>query len=418
MPKPQTFTFKLSMNGQNDGSVNIPQKGITKEVTVSQTGEEHRETVRFDPITFTKAGTYTFKIEETTILPNGYTMPTPTRYVQVVVSDNNGRLQSSVAYYLSDPAVVDGFTNNYRTVDVDFAPKVIKTLNGDIPAGTKEFQFKIENISGDQTGFSITNANCVVGYGQITGDKEAYFDPITFTKAGEYKFRIEEIPTDADGNKGYAYDDSKWILTVNVVDDPDDNDNHLKATGTYVKENGSGSNNNAASFTNSYDVTPDTYAPKVKKIITGAGIPAGRKDKFDFTLTYKDADSAYTGEDVTGSVKYGSDVMAVNDVKNLTMTGSGENSFEELTFTKAGTYTFEISETKGNQPGYQYDDSTWTLTVTVVDENGVLKATPSYTKTGDKSDTQASFTNTYSVTPVDFIPKVEQDRESKTSSSH
>ncbi len=414
MPKPQTFTFKLSMNGQNDGSVNIPQKGITKEVTVSQTGEEHRETVRFDPITFTKAGTYTFKIEETTILPNGYTMPTPTRYVQVVVSDNNGRLQSSVAYYLSDPAVVDGdntasrFTNNYRTVDVDFAPKVIKTLNGDIPAGTKEFQFKIENISGDQTGFSITNANCVVGYGQITGDKEAYFDPITFTKAGEYKFRIEEIPTDADGNKGYAYDDSKWILTVNVVDDPDDNDNHLKATGTYVKENGSGSNNNAASFTNSYDVTPDTYAPKVKKIITGAGIPAGRKDKFDFTLTYKDADSAYTGEDVTGSVKYGSDVMAVNDVKNLTMTGSGENSFEELTFTKAGTYTFEISETKGNQPGYQYDDSTWTLTVTVVDENGVLKATPSYTKTGDKSDTQASFTNTYSVTPVDFIPKVEK----------
>ena len=414
MPKSQTFTFKLSMNGQNDGSVSIPQEGITKEVTVSQTGEASREKVTFDPITFTKAGTYTFKIEETAILPDGYTMPTPTRYVQVVVSDNNGRLQSSVAYYLSDPAVVDGdntasrFTNNYRTVDADFAPKVIKTLNGDIPAGTKEFQFKIENISGDQTGFSITNANCVVGYAQTTGDKEAYFEPITFTKAGEYKFRIEEIPTDADGNKGYAYDDSKWILTVNVVDDPDDNDNHLKATGTYVKENGSGSNNNAASFTNSYDVTPDTYAPKVKKIITGADIPAGRKDKFDFTLTYKDADSAYAGEDVTGSVKYGSDVMSVNDVKNLTMTGSGENSFEELTFTKAGTYTFEISETKGNQPGYQYDDSTWTLTVTVVDENGVLKATPSYTKTGDKSDTQASFTNTYSVTPVDFIPKVEK----------
>lgn len=414
MPKPQTFTFKLSMNGQNDGSVNIPQEGITKEVTVSQTGEEHRETVRFNPITFTKAGTYTFKIEETATLPDGYTMPTPTRYVQVVVSDNNGALQSSVTYYMSNPGVLDGdntasrFTNNYQTVDVDFAPKVIKTLNGDIPAGTKEFQFKIENISGDKTGFSITNADCVVGYTQTTGNKEASFEPITFTKAGEYKFRIEEISTDADGNKGYTYDDSKWILTVNVVDDPDDNDNHLKATGTYVKEDGSGSNNNAASFTNYYDVTPDTYAPQVKKTITGADIPTGREDEFDFTLTYKDAESAYVGEDVTGSVKYGSDIMAVNDVKNLTMTGSGESSFEELTFTKAGTYTFEIAETSGNQPGYKYDSSKWTLTVNVVDENGELKATPSYTKAGDSSVTHATFTNTYSVTPDTFTPQVEK----------
>lgn len=414
MPKPQTFTFKLSMNGQNDVSVNIPQEGISKEVTVSQTGEEHRETVRFDPITFTKAGTYTFKIEETATLPDGYTMPTPTRYVQVVVSDNNGALQSSVTYYMSNPGVLDGdntesrFTNNYQTVDVDFAPKVIKTLNGDIPAGTKEFQFKIENISGDKTGFSITNADCVVGYTQTTGNKEASFEPITFTKAGEYKFRIEEISTDADGNKGYTYDDSKWILTVNVVDDPDDNDNHLKATGTYVKEDGSGSNNNAASFTNSYDVTPDTYAPQVKKTITGADIPTGREDKFDFTLTYKDAESAYVGEDVTGSVKYGSDVMAVNDVKNLTITGSGESSFEELTFTKAGTYIFEITETSGNQPGYKYDSSKWTLTVNVVDENGELKATPSYTKTDDSSTTHATFTNTYAVTPDAFTPQVEK----------
>lgn len=414
MPKPQTFTFKLSMNGQNEGSVIIPQEGITKEVTVSQTGEEYRETVRFDPITFTKAGTYTFKIEETATLPDGYTMPTPTRYVQVVVSDNNGALQSSVTYYMSNPGVLDGdntasrFTNNYQTVDVDFAPKVVKTLNGDIPAGTKEFQFKIENISGDKTGFSITNADCVVGYTQTTGNKEAYFEPITFTKAGEYKFRIEEISTDADGNKGYTYDDSKWILTVNVVDDSDDNDNHLKATGTYVKEDGSGSNNNAASFTNSYDVTPDTYAPKVEKTITGADIPTGREDEFDFTLTYKDAESAYVGEDVTGSVKYGSDIMAVNDVKNLTMTGSGESSFEELTFTKAGTYTFEIAETSGNQPGYKYDSSKWTLTVNVVDENGELKATPSYTKAGDSSVTHATFTNTYSVTPDAFTPQVEK----------
>ena len=414
MPKPQTFTFKLSMNGQNEGSVIIPQEGITKEVTVSQTGEEYRETVRFAPITFTKAGTYTFKIEETATLPDGYTMPTPTRYVQVVVSDNNGALQSSVTYYMSNPGVLDGdntasrFTNNYQTVDVDFAPKVIKTLNGDIPAGTKEFQFKIENISGDKTGFSITNADCVVGYTQTTGNKEASFEPITFTKAGEYKFRIEEISTDADGNKGYTYDDSKWILTVNVVDDPDDNDNHLKATGTYVKEDGSGSNNNAASFTNYYDVTPDTYAPQVKKTITGADIPTGREDEFDFTLTYKDAESAYVGEDVTGSVKYGSDIMAVNDVKNLTMTGSGESSFEELTFTKAGTYTFEIAETSGNQPGYKYDSSKWTLTVNVVDENGELKATPSYTKAGDSSVTHATFTNTYSVTPDTFTPQVEK----------
>ena len=410
IPKKQKFTFVLSLNGNNDGSVVLPAT-TQKEITISKSGEENRQMVTFDPITFKKAGEYTFKIEEINDLPDGYTSTIPlTRYAKVVVTDKNGELEADVTYYLSDPEnpddgnIASRFTNEYKTTDTTFTPVISKSLEGDIPGGTQTFTFQIKKNSDDDEGVSMSSSVATVTYNRETGEKSASFEPITFTKAGTYTFDIwEVIPEDAVDNvyQGYTYDASHWTLTVVVEDD----NSKLKATGSYQKA-GDSTAKDQASFKNSYHVTPATYEPKVEKAITGAEIPAGREDRFIFTMTYKNAQSAYNNVNAADGIQG----MSVGDVKEITITGEGETGFGAMTFTKAGTYTFEIKE-KGDSklPGYDYDDSTWTLTVTVVDDKGVLKATPSYSKTGENPNAEkASFTNTYAVTPATYTPQVEK----------
>ena len=73
--------------------------------------------------------------------------------------------------------------------------------------------------------------------------------------------------------------------------------------------------------------------------------------------------------------------------------------FLKLLFGKPGTYEFKIQEDKGSAAGYTYDRSTWTLKVTVVNEENVLVVESAvYTKNGTNvtSTEAAAFTNTYS----------------------
>lgn len=435
MPHAETFTFVQSLESGNATGVQMPANKRAQ-ITVSQTGEDGRQTAEFDAITFTKAGTYTFLItEKVDNLPDGYTQNIASvRRAQVTVVDNNGRLEVSddnIIYYLTDVATPDEgngaslFTNRYDTVDTVFAPMVTKTLTGDIPAGAKTFTFSIAQTGGDETGVTMPQSlTTTVSYTNATGERTASFGEITFTEAGTYTFAItEEAGT---GNDGYTYDDSQWNLTVTVVDDNSrlrvDSYSYVKvednSASDSVGENESADQNvaqgeaaEAASFTNAYDTEPVTYEPQVQKTVNGE-VPEGRDADFNFTLTYVSAQSAYTGVDASDGIEN----LTVGDTKNLTITGNGTGTFDQLTFTKAGTYTFQIAETAGNQNGYTYDGSIWNLTVTVEDKGGYLKVTDkTYVKAnvaagqdnGENED-HATFINTYSVTPDTFTPQVEK----------
>lgn len=56
--------------------------------------------------------------------------------------------------------------------------------------------------------------------------------------------------------------------------------------------------------------------------------------------------------------------------------------FDSLSFTEPGTYTFFLTEQKGSYKEIQYDESVYTVTVSVVEQDGVLKASVSYLKDG------------------------------------
>lgn len=412
-PKYKTFTFIMSMSSQNVDGVTMPENK-TATVRVEKTGEA--KTADFKDITFTKAGTYVFRItEDTESLPEGYDKDrVPERRAQVVVVDDDGALKvDSIIYYLTEPGTPDetegasDFTNYYDTVDTGFAPKVTKKLIGDMPQ-SKTFTFILTADEKNPAGATLPDpAKTQVIYTNRNGDANASFGEITFKRAGTFTFTIAEQQGTADD--GYTYDPSEWTLTVNVEDEG----GRLQVKSfSYAKDGNLVPGAEAAAFENSYKVTPTEYTPEVTKAMTGADRP-GEKT-FEFTLTpgaNNPTDGAVIENgDTSASVTVPKDTPVNEEV------GTTENGFGKILFEKAGTYTFDIRETipdgaktNGNKlDGVTYDGSRWTLTVVVADHNSKLKVeSHTYTKAGGTSNIEAAkFVNGYEVKPTEFTPDV------------
>ena len=79
----------------------------------------------------------------------------------------------------------------------------------------------------------------------------------------------------------------------------------------------------------------------------------------------------------------------------------GSVTFDKIAFTKPGTYTYTITENKTNlNPNYDAEPLRVTATITVIEEDEMLKANVVYSYDGDNDGNQA-FTNYY-VEPQPF----------------
>ena len=84
-----------------------------------------------------------------------------------------------------------------------------------------------------------------------------------------------------------------------------------------------------------------------------------------------------------------------NVVANGTNAADGTISFSEITLTQAGEYTFTVVEVNTKQEYVTYDTAKFTVNVTVVNEEGVLKATVTNPEGG------ILFRNVYEEPPVE-----------------
>jgi len=129
---------------------------------------------------------------------------------------------------------------------------------------------------------------------------------------------------------------------------------------------------------------PTDVTPSVEKKITG-GNPA-KDSTFHFTINGKDNAPMPEG--------------SKDGKKTVTITGEGNADFGKITFTKAGTYTYKVTEQPGSESSYNYDSTEYTLTYKVTDVRGELKAEQSITA-GDKSADKMVFTNEYAPASMD-----------------
>ena len=205
---------------------------------------------------------------------------------------------------------------------------------------------------------------------------------ITFKAAGEYKFTItEQAPTDAvDGKKdGITYDTTPKTVTVTV----EENGGALSVTSIVY----SGDNADALTVTNTYEAEPVEEQLEVTKELTGGTWP---DDGFEFTL-----ETEHTEED---------GVTMPTTLKQKATESDPTAVFDAIKFSKAGTFTFTITETvptdavEGKKDGITYDGTPKTVTVKVEDNKAGALVVTEVKYDGEDSLT---VTNTYDAEPVE-----------------
>lgn len=386
---------------------------------------EQSQTATFAGIKFKAVGEYKFKITEVEAsagnTPAGWTYDAHESFATVSVTDNGeGQLEATVTYdntkAMTDTdkgcTIAAAFTNSYvpgevsTGTDTSTGIQVIKEVTGHDAIEPFEFSLNLAEGqdashvfegSGDAKtafdGMTLTTSNGI----EAGATETDTFGTITFTAAGEYTFVIDETTEKADA--GWTYDTSTHEVTVHVTDQ----DGKLVITKI---------DDNAPTFTNEYDHGTVTLsgdsALKVQKTVTGAPTDAD----FTFTATF-DADASGKAEN-PGTIAGIQGATEDQDfVLNATVSDSFAEgdpaksaSFGDVTFTRPGTYIFDVAETNAapaEGSGWTYDGTTKTITVTVTDNGkGALEAKVAYDNDvegaadADKAvDNAAAFTNTY-----------------------
>lgn len=367
----------------------------------------------FGDIAYDAPGTYTYQIYEPAeeAATPGVSTSLALYTVTVTAEDNHdGTLAASAritcdrddlgAEVAADAAAtnVARFTNTFDATSQEWAPIATKTLHdasGALSLQPDMFEFSLTPMSGAPMPADAT---------ELVGNNNAHgvvvFEGITFTSEDvgkTYQYKIsEKVP--ADPRPGMTYDDAVWIATVTVTHETVDGENLVKVSATYAREGESESHGEAA-FENSY--TPQAFAES--GIIKGKKQLVGRDmldtDNFNFSL----------------SLVSGPENGVASDMALKRETSGNVVNFKsgEMTFTKPGEYTFEISENAPDEDGagITWDRHVATATVTIVDDNGKLALrNVSYDNTTsaidkDKGITDyAAFTNVYAPTEVAYYP--------------
>ena len=370
--KDNQFNFTLSpVNGAP-----MPD-GVVGSQTVSNTGSSFA----FGNITYTHTGEYRYTITEVSGNITGIGYDTTTYTAIVTVSDNNGKLTASVAYEGGTSTTTAAFNNTYQPTTVVIGNNTNagiagnKTVTGDYTLKGNDFTFTLTAVTQNApmpNPTSVTN-NTQGGFA---------FGEMTYTAPGVYQYEVKEDNAVAPIN-GMSYDNTVYLVTVTVKD----NGGTLSADVSYAIKDGDAVD--AMVFNNTYQ--PQSVTLGGDAALGGTKTVTGdytlKADEFSFTLT--PVDGAPMPQGVTGS----------QTVKN---DASGNFKFGDITFTKAGTYQYTITEVSGNIPGMSYDGANYTITVTVGDQNGqlVIERTVIASDKTQGPIHVVQFTNTYEPTAV------------------
>ena len=296
--------------------------------------------VKFKAIKFSTAGTFKYQIKEVDEKEPGYVYDNKTINAEVTVTDVYGEKFASVKY---DNKV---FVNSYSAKPTTATIEAIKVLKG-------------RALEADKYEFELKEGDTVVGTAKNKADGSVVFPAIEYTAAGPHTYTITEK---AGNEPGVTYDTASHTVTVDVADN---GRGQLEATVPAEKP----------VFTNTYAAKPGKKVIEAKKVLNGKELEA---DKYEFELKEND--------------------KVVGTAKN---TADGSISFPEIEYTKAGTYTYTMSEKAGNEAGVTYDKTSHKVTVEVAD-NGQGKLVS--TITGNKP----AFVNKYTAPTPPPTPNPQQ----------
>ncbi len=335
-------------------------------------------TVTFKPLQFKSAGTYEYVISE--VMPAGAQPLGPLTVYDGVAYDTNGIDVVIVATEKTDGTL--SFAITYDGVAVEDGGEAV-----------------FENVTVPATHYPLTATKQITGRAFKPGDKftftvEAEKDApqpenpeVTIEPASGKTYDVDfgdiEFTTD-DLGKTYTYTISEANAgesTEGLLNDPfahwvkltvvDAGDGTLGVNATY-KDNA-----DALVFTNEYSASAEAVLTATK-VLEGRDLAEG---EFFFELR---------GDKLPGDV----------NVLHATNAADGSVTFAPITFTQddAGKdFKYTISETKGTLGGVTYDENSYDVTISVVDNgDGTLGLSYDW----GNADTAPTFVNTYTASPA------------------
>lgn len=439
-------TFYYTVKPADKASANklgIPESGkVYETANVEADTPKTASLVPTGGLTFTQndAGkTFAYTVSEIKEKATGYTYDETIHTVRIVVADNGDgtlRVTTSVSkpgdggdelegqWICPSNATSTGvatvkFKNTYTVTEAaTYTPSVTKVVVGaDAP---DKFTFAM-TAADDATktaidGKLITGSSMSVdnGYAEEKqtatalkdGEHEKIdFSKLTFNKPGTYAFAINELAPNG-GLGEWTYDAHTYTLTITVTDEG----------GKLVARADGTTGSEGFIFTNRYR-TSTSYelqgGLEIVKTLSGHDLHAGM---FGFTVTGEDPAST---DKLNKLLRADEGKLTVRNDEPQTDGMSHTGILGGLTFATedAGkTFIYKIVENKGNQGGYTYDSTYWTVEIAVKNrDNGSLytETTVKHFDANNVEDTddaktysfkdgtvkaQVSFTNSYVAT--------------------
>ena len=290
--------------------------------------------------------------------------------------------------------------NGRTTLDLPGQLDISKTVKAEeghaVPESlkNKEFEYKLELTA--KEGSELKDKYTAQKYNGATADGDAFK-----IKPGD-KFTLKDGQTLkiyglAPGTEYTVTETKADHFTAAVAqDNAGDNAETGKDNngGVFAKGTIPGNDVASAAFTNTYKADPATLDGsanlKVKKEFqladgTSAWEMEYLKDsQFTFLLT-ANSDNAPLPEDAVEIAGIKAARVTVTDKNDI------NKAFGNITFTEPGTYKYSIAEQDPRENGKQgvlYSRATYTVTVTVIDENGTLNAVAEMKNTRDDNGTE------------------------------
>lgn len=379
--KEDKFEFGLT----SEGNAPMPESAtatVFASVTKDDLNDKGKAAINFGTIEYAAPGTYVYKVSEknagTTV--DGVTYSKNVAEITVTVTPNKkGELSADVKVTWSE-AGENEFKNVYTAEPVESSVTdkiaVAKSLTGrDLAAG--EFSFELRELKGEDSKLIETVTNDASG--------KVKFKAIKYTEVGQHTYKLSEVKGNAGG---ITYDGKTYTIETTITDN---GKGQLVAT----HELKGHKDVKSIEFKNAYTTNDaEESLTGIKNLQVAAGLtPADIADKFTFTVTPDEA-GAPMPERTT----------ATNDA-------AGKVDFGKITFTLDG-----LNKALGDKPEKREHTFTYTVTesgeVAGVTNDAKPSRTVSFTVTDDgkgslnvsrKPDGNAAFTftNTYSVTPVE-----------------
>lgn len=381
--KEDTFEFGLT----SEGNAPMPESAtatVFASVTKDDLNDKGKAAINFGTIEYAAPGTYVYKVSEknagTTV--DGVAYSKNVAEITVTVTPNKkGELSADVKVTWSE-AGENEFKNVYTAEPVEPSVTdkidVTKSLTGrDLAAG--KFSFELRELKGEDSKLIETVTNDASG--------KVKFKAIKYTEVGQHTYKLSEVKGNAGG---ITYDDAVYTIVTTISDN---GKGQLVATHE-LKDAKDDKDAESIEFKNAYN-TNAAEAPLagIKNLKAAGGLaPAGITGKFTFTVTGEDDAPMPTSTSVTngadGKVDFGKITFTLDDLNKAV----GEKPEK-----REHTFTYTVTES-GKVAGVTNDAKLSREVSFTVTDDGKGKLSVSRNPDGDVAFT---FTNTYSVTPVE-----------------